>query len=178
VLRADFSARDRFARQNRKCNFEIATPEARQKASICMVMISKEEQPMMSESQEVAHGALNAARGMLHRFDPKPGDGATIAHLYDRDAGTVISVSVESNHVYVVVQEDAAVRTESSDLQTYAYTPNPEGRITTFRRKVSRPPTLRGAWKCCWRDPGSARWYHSNEPRVTFGYRRKYSSAG
>ena len=109
---------------------------------------------MMSESQEVAHGALNAARGMLHRFDPKPGDGATIAHLYDRDAGTVISVSVESNHVYVVVQEDAAVRTESSDLQTYAYTPNPEGRITTFRRKVSRPPTLRGAWKCCWRDPG------------------------
>jgi hypothetical protein len=146
-----------------------------------MDMICKEELPRMSEGQEVAHRALNTGRAMLHRFDPRPGDGATIARSYDRDAGTVISVAVESNYIYVVVQEDAAVATESlisPDVQTYAYTPNPEGRTTMFRRKVSRPPTARGAWKCCWRDPGSASWHHSNEARVTFGYRRKYSSGG
>ena len=175
MLRTGFTAHDALLEKIESV-FWRSQRLTQQKASIRMD-IFKEEQPTTSKSQEIAYSALNTARGMLHRFDPKPGDGATIAYLYDRDAGTVISVEVVSNYIYVVVREDTADPTENlicPDVQTYAYAPNPEGRITTFRRKVSRPPTGRGAWKFCWRDPGNTSWHNANEPRVAFGYRRKY----
>ncbi len=71
------------------------------------------------------------------------GDGATILQWTDRTAGTVIRVTSTQIHV----QEDHAKRTDAngwSDMQTYAYTPNPDGPVYIFRRT-----------RCGWRAQGA-----------------------
>ena len=71
---------------------------------------------------------------------PKVGDGATITRWTDRSAGTIIRIT----KCTIVVREDKAERTDKngmSEVQEYAYTPDPEGRTYTFRK------TKRG-WRC------------------------------
>lgn len=67
--------------------------------------------------------------------DAEVGMGATILFWTDRHAGTVTYVSPSG--LTCQVREDAVARTDSngmSECQTYEYTPDPDGRLWTFRR--------------------------------------------
>lgn len=70
---------------------------------------------------------------------PKPGDGATIRIGSDRYAATVVEVKPfktgpRTGQVRaVVVRYDAATMVgEGYDAQSYAYAPDPHGRLQTF----------------------------------------------
>jgi hypothetical protein len=63
---------------------------------------------------------------------PAVGMAATVLYWSDRHAATVIKVTAKT----VTVQEDKAVRTDQngmSEVQQYDYSPDPEGRVLTFR---------------------------------------------
>jgi hypothetical protein len=75
---------------------------------------------------------------------PKVGDGVTIFHWTDREAGTVISVSENE----VVAQEDTVIRTDKygqSDTQFYDYFPNPDGKKWTIKKV--RSGKFKGEWR-------------------------------
>lgn len=106
---------------------------------------------------------INAVMGAETIGQPSPtvGMGGTILMWTDRVAVTVIAVN--TNKTRVVVQEDLAVRTDSnglSEVQSYAYRPNPNGRTTVF--------TLRK----------NGAWVRAKEPmtgtRLTLGRREAY----
>lgn len=83
---------------------------------------------------------FNALMSNPHQPEPKVGDGATITRWTDRTAGTIIKIT----KCTIVVREDKAERTDKngmSEVQEYAYTADPEGRVYTFRK------TKRG-WRC------------------------------
>lgn len=93
---------------------------------------------------------------------PKVGDGATYGCWTDRHAGTVIKVSKSGKTVWV--QADHAKRVDKngmSEMQTYEYSPNPEGHIIVF--------TLRNDGR--YNEKGCARGYGN---RVGFGHRNAY----
>ena len=88
------------------------------------------------------------------------GMGATMCGWTDRYAGTVISVS----ETQVAVQEDRATRTDKngmSESQTYAYSPDANGRIFVFTKRKY------GGWVERGRKMGNGR-------RVSFGGRSAY----
>jgi len=71
---------------------------------------------------------------------PEVGMGATVLHWTDRTAGTIIKVTPKT----FTMQADNAVRTDEngmSEVQSYQYTPDPNGRLFVFRL------TKRG-WRC------------------------------
>ena len=81
---------------------------------------------------------------------PTVGMGVTVLGWTDRYPGTVILVSPSGKTINV--QEDLAVRTDAngmSESQEYAYSPDPHGRIWTFRlgkhgwRGANKGPGLR-----------------------------------
>ncbi len=96
---------------------------------------------------------------------PAVGDGATIYHYTDRTAGTVTAVTVNkrSGAATITVTEDTATRTDNygmSETQSYAYTPNPDGRVFTVRRVTLKAGKV-------WRVKGSG-------DGVRFGHRSAY----
>lgn len=67
---------------------------------------------------------------------PEVGMGATVLSYSDRYAGTIIEVGGTEKRPEIVVQQDHAKRTDDhgmSDMQSYDYTPDPEGRTYRFR---------------------------------------------
>jgi hypothetical protein len=94
---------------------------------------------------------------------PAVGMGATILAWSDRYAGTIIAVHPDGSFD---VQEDKATRTDAngmSESQTYAYEPNPAGRVHKFR------VVKRGKAKGELREAGKRGGYG-----VMVGVRRKY----
>jgi hypothetical protein len=81
---------------------------------------------------------------------PQVGDGCTILHWTDRDAGTVVYVSPSGKTVRV--QVDTATRADKngmSESQAYTYEPNPSGAVHTFRLG-------KRGWKSSGRGSGAA----------------------
>lgn len=69
---------------------------------------------------------------------PVVGMGATIQYWSDSHPGTVIAVSPSG--AKVTVQEDKATRTDTngmSDMQSYTYEPDPNGKIHVFHRRTA-----------------------------------------
>lgn len=105
---------------------------------------------------------INLVQGNSRQQEPEVGMGATILMWTDRHAATVTEVSKSGKRI--VVQEDTARRTDSngmSDMQSYEFTPNPEGAKRAF--------TLRK----------NGAWVREGEPmkggqRVAIGYRDHY----
>jgi hypothetical protein len=96
---------------------------------------------------------MNKLMGDSNQPVPVVGMGATILAWTDRYAGTVVAVTPKS----FTVREDTATRTDAngmSEVQSYDYTPNPNGRTWTFRM------TKRG-----WSAKGTG---------VALGFRRAY----
>lgn len=95
---------------------------------------------------------------------PAVGDGATVMHWTDRDAATVIEVTVSKSGktAVVTVQGDHVKRVDTngmSESQTYEYAPNPNGGKPSFKfRRVENG----------WKRVGK------NGPGVGFGYRDAY----
>lgn len=74
---------------------------------------------------------INHVMAGSHTPTPEIGMGATILKWSDRHAATI----VEMKGKRVTVQEDTATRTDTngmSEMQSYDYTPNPEGYKRTF----------------------------------------------
>lgn len=69
---------------------------------------------------------------------PMVGEGATLLSWTDRYPATVVEVFTHGKYDYFVVQEDSATRVDDygmSDAQSYEYSCNPQGRLSTFRVK-------------------------------------------
>lgn len=95
---------------------------------------------------------------------PNVGDGATVLHWTDREAGTVIEVDTAKR--IVVVQMDTATVVSGSGHDgsaVYAYTANPNGSKRTFK------PVTRGHAKGQMRENGRKDGYS-----VIFGRRDSY----
>ena len=104
---------------------------------------------------------------------PEVGMGATICYCNDRSAGTIIKVDLSGKIGSLQVQEDFASRIDNnglSDDQTYDYTRNPDGCITTFKLD-----TKRGIWRQVYRSPVSRRLvYSTNGNGLLIGKRDKF----
>ena len=100
--------------------------------------------------------------------EPEVGMGATITHWTDRDAGTVIGWDGD----IIAIQEDEAKRTDGygmSDVQSYEYSADPNGRVWYFRRDKSN------AWRFVTRNEKTGRWNIAKSgPGLVLGFRRKY----
>jgi hypothetical protein len=84
------------------------------------------------------------SRAVIGQPEPVEGMGATILSWTDRHAATIIHVTNAHAQTVIYVREDTATRTDKngmSESQSYAYAPNPQGRLYTFRRTKS------GTWE-------------------------------
>jgi len=64
---------------------------------------------------------------------PQEGEGCTILHWSDRDAGTIVTVEPGAKRIWV--QADVSTRTDKngmSDAQSYSYEPNPNAPKVPF----------------------------------------------
>ena len=96
---------------------------------------------------------------------PAVGDGATILHWTDRDAGTVVAVGGTPKRPVVTVRLDMATRLDDrgpSERQDYRYDPDPDGVEYDFR-------LLPSGWRLL--VDGKA---EPEGPRVVFGSRQTY----
>ncbi|SDG59432.1 hypothetical protein SAMN05216338_1001845 [Bradyrhizobium sp. Rc2d] len=121
-----------------------------------------------------ATGSLvNLLYSQCANLSPKAGDGATILCWTDRHAATVIKVWQDKRYEYVTVQHDHAKRVDrnyQSEVQSYEYTPDPNGRTETYRRKLT---DASHRWEGCYLNDETGRWNKSSG-RVKLGVRDEY----
>lgn len=111
------------------------------------------------------------ARGVKGQPTPEVGMGATLLSYTDRHAATICSVETIRGTLYISVQEDNAVRTDSngmSESQEYTYTPNPDGYVKTFRLGK------KGMWEAVYKNPETGRWNVSQVGGLRIGSRETY----
>lgn len=106
--------------------------------------------------------------------EPYVGQGATILHFSDREAGTVIKVAAaKGNATVITVQTDKATRIDAngmSESQEYRYEGDPAGALTYFRIEKD------GRYAQVHWNPKTLRW---NKARggghgLRLGHRNKY----
>lgn len=108
------------------------------------------------------------------RGQPTPvvGMGATILHWTDRSPATIIEVWSDKGYTWIKVQGDNYRRTDDngmSECQSYEYTPNPEGGVSTYRHKEGQ------AWEAMRLNPETKRWNKSKSGQgLRIGEREKY----
>lgn len=101
---------------------------------------------------------------------PAVGDGATILSWTDRQPATVVEVLTVGKAQIVATREDGWKRTDSnglSEIQTYEYTPDPNGYLQHWKLKAS-------GWVNVRKNPSTGRWVETKNGGVFFGRREKY----
>jgi hypothetical protein len=110
--------------------------------------------------------------GVKGQPEPVVGMGATLLAYTDRYAGTITRVFEERGVLMVDVQEDDAKRTDNngmSEMQEYAYSPNPNGRVKTFK-------LYKGGWQAVYKSQVTGRWkMDPGGNGLRIGERRKYN---
>lgn len=111
------------------------------------------------------------SRAVIGQPEPELGMGATLLAWTDRHPATVTDTFLVGKTRYVTVQDDDAKRLDRngmSEAQEYEYTPNPKGRLTTFRRNKD------GMWEEVEWNAGTNRWRKRGGYGLRLGERRKY----
>lgn len=102
---------------------------------------------------------------------PEVGGPATLMSWTDRNPGTVISITKVGKTEIIAVQADNYRRIDDnglSELQTYEYSPNPDGYVSYFRASKT------GGWEQVIRNPETGRWKKISNGGVYFARREKY----
>ena len=90
--------------------------------------------------------SLNRFIGTGTDYKPQVGDGATILRWSDRDAATIVEVSKSGKAIKV--QADHAKRVDDggpwTESQTYEYSPNPQGYVSTYTLRQNGQWVLKG----------------------------------
>jgi hypothetical protein len=110
------------------------------------------------------------ARGVNGQPTPMVGMGATLLFYSDRRAATITKVETIRGKVYLEVQEDTSVRTDKNDMsecQDYDYSPNPNGRVQTFRQAAN------GMWERVYKGD-TGRWKKTDCGGLRIGSRDTY----
>ena len=112
------------------------------------------------------------ARGVNGQPTPEVGMGATMLSYTDRHAATITAVETIRGKTYVTVQKDTAVRIDNnsfSECQEYEYSPNPNGRVQTFRTDKN------GMWERVNKNHVTGRWKKSQcGGGLLIGHRESY----
>jgi hypothetical protein len=102
---------------------------------------------------------------------PEVGMGATVFGWTDRHPATVIEVGMQGKYPMLKIQSDKYKRVDQngmSEMQTYEYTPNPEGSITMWVFKD-------GSWKRGYVNPETERLSVEKKGEgLGLGFREKY----
>jgi hypothetical protein len=115
------------------------------------------------------------SRAVINQPTPVVGMGATILCWTDRHAGTITKVETIRGRVVLHVQEDNAQRIDKngmSEMQEYAYTPNPNGYVYTYRQSAD------GSWQRANFNEQTKRWRKIEGEGLRIGERCKYHDFG
>lgn len=111
------------------------------------------------------------SRAVIGQPEPQVGMGATILCWTDRKAATITAVIPCGNSVLIRVQEDHATRTDQngmSECQAYEYQPNPDGAVSTYRRRKN------GTWQLVQLNVRTQRWNAVEGNGLRIGDRQHY----
>lgn len=110
-------------------------------------------------------------RAVIGQPEPTVGMGCTILSYSDRDPATITEVVVERGVTRIYVRDDDAKVTKGSTHDgsaEYEFTPNPNGRLRTFRRNPD------GIWQCVVFNQDTNRWNKRDHPGLRIGQRDCY----
>ncbi len=110
------------------------------------------------------------SRSVIGEPEPEIGMGATLLSWTDRNPATIVSVFTKGKTLYIGVNEDDAVRTDSngySESQSYEFSFNTSVYVQYYRKNA------KGTWESVYINPETGR-FVKGCGSISIGRRDKY----